>query len=314
MRAARYHEYGPADVLTVDDDVVEPHAGPGEVRIAVGAASVNPVDWKVRAGYLRKLFDLPVEQQPPGIAAFAIDLPAIPGRDAAGVVDEVGEGVTGVAVGDLVFGLGGLGGATAEHAVLSAWARVPSTWTVEQAAAAGLAVVTAGGALDALGDVKGRTVLVEGAAGGVGSAAVRLAVARGAAVIGTAGERNHAYLAELGATPTTYGEGLAERVAALGGADLVVDAAGSGSLADLVAIAGGPDAVVTVADQVNAPALGVRSLGAENNPALLAEAAELGERGGYAPHVSRVFGLEEVAQAHAHVEEGHVRGKVVVRI
>lgn len=128
-RAARYHDYGPADVL-VAEDVPEPHAGPGEIRIRVTAASVNPVDWKLRSGATR--------------AVLPVGFPAIPGRDAAGVVDEVGEDVTGVTVGDRVFGLGGLFGASAEYATLTAWAPVPDQWSLEQAAGAGLAVATAG--------------------------------------------------------------------------------------------------------------------------------------------------------------------------
>src|SRR4051812_21027173 len=160
MRAVRFHEYGGPEVLTVED-APEPHAGPGEVRIRVQAASVNPVDWKIRAGYMHEI--MPV--------AF----PAVPGRDAAGVVDEVGDGVAGVQAGDRVFGLAQ--GGAAEFAVLTAWAPVPSGWSPEQAAAAGLVSAAATASLDALGDISGRTVLVEGAAGGVGSAAVEIAIA-----------------------------------------------------------------------------------------------------------------------------------------
>ncbi|MEU4142930.1 NADP-dependent oxidoreductase [Streptomyces parvulus] len=301
MRAVRYHEYGGVETLVVEE-APEPHAGPGEVRIRVAAAGVNPVDWKVRAGAVREV--LPV------------DLPAIPGRDAAGVVDETGEGVRGVAVGDRVFGLGGVTGATAELAVLSAWAPAPDAWTDEEAAGAGLAAVTALGGLNALGPLRGRTLLVEGAAGGVGSAAVEFAVARGATVIGTAGERNHAFLASLGAVPTTYGSGLAERLASLApaGVDLVLDTAASGSMPDLVALVGDPARVVTVADHINAGRLGVRVANAENDPALLAEAAGLGRQGRYTPRVERVYPVERIADAHAHAERGHTRGKLVVRL
>ncbi|TQL02909.1 NADP-dependent oxidoreductase [Cellulomonas sp. SLBN-39] len=300
MRAARFHEYGGTEVLVVED-APEPHAGAGEVRVRVAAASVNPIDWKVRAGYLKD--------------AMPVTFPAIPGRDAAGVVDEVGEGVTGVQVGDRVWGLGGLGGATAELAVLSAFAPVPSTWTLEQAAAAGLATATATAALDALGDLAGRTLLVEGAAGGVGSAAVEIAVARGATVVGTASERNHDFLRELGAVPTTYGEGLADRLAQVApqGVDAVFDTAGSGSLAELVAIVGDASRVVTVADY-SAPSLGAQLVSAQNDSAQLAAAAALGEQGAYTPRVERTFGLDAVADAHAYVQQGHTRGKVVVTL
>ncbi|AGL15929.1 NADP-dependent oxidoreductase [Actinoplanes sp. N902-109] len=298
MRAARFSDYGPADVLVVED-VPEPHAGPGEVRIRVTAASVNPIDWKMRAGALR--------------AMLPVDLPAVPGRDAAGVVDEVGEGVMNVTVGDRVFGLGGLTGGSAEYFVLSAWAPVPDAWTLEQAAGAGLAVDTAGAALDALGDLSGRTLLIEGAAGGVGSAAVAMAVARGATVIGTSSQAKHDFLRGLGALPTTYGEGLADRVRQLApsGVDAVLDTAASGSLADLVAIAGSPERVVTVADP-RAGELGVRNIGAQNNATLLAEGAALGARGGYTPHLAAIFPLDKIAEAHREAERGHTQGKIIV--
>ncbi|RAS35113.1 NADPH:quinone reductase-like Zn-dependent oxidoreductase [Streptomyces avidinii] len=299
MRAARYHEYGGTDTLVVEQ-APDPLPGPGEIRVRVAAAGVNPVDWKVRDGSVRDF--LPV------------DLPAIPGRDAVGLVDMTGEGVTSVDIGDRVFGLGGVTGATAELAVLSAWAPAPAAWSDEEAAGAGLASVTALGGLRALGRLEGRTLLVEGAAGGVGGAAVEIARALGATVIGTASERNHAYLASLGAVPVTYGAGLAERLTGLApnGVDLVLDAAASGSLPDLVEIAGGPDRLVTVADHVNAERLGVRVANAVNDSALLAEAAALGEQGRYVPRIDRTYPLEEIAQAHAHSERGHVRGKIVI--
>ncbi|MFF1699590.1 NADP-dependent oxidoreductase [Streptomyces sp. NPDC058257] len=301
MRAARFHEYGDVKTLVIEQ-VPEPHPGPGEIRIRVAAAGVNPVDWKVRSGVAREMFPL--------------ELPAIPGRDAAGVVDEIGDGVREVGVGDRVFGLGGVTGATAELAVLSAWAHSPATWSDEESAGAGLASVTAMGGLKALGPLHGRTLLVEGAAGGVGSAAVEIAVAQGATVIGTAGERNHEFLASLGAVPTTYGSGLAERLAVLAphGVDLALDTAASGSLADLVAIVGDAARVSTVADHVNAERLGVRVVNAVNDSALLAEAAEVGGQGCYTPRIERTYALEEIAQAHADAERGHTRGKLVIRL
>jgi NADPH:quinone reductase-like Zn-dependent oxidoreductase len=301
MRAVRFHEYGGVETLVVEQ-VPEPRPGPGEIRIRVAAAGVNPIDWKLRSGAARKM--LPV------------DLPAIPGREAVGVVDQMGEGVQGVSVGDRVFGLGGLTGATAESAVLSAWAHAPATWTDEEAAGAALASVTAMGGLKALGPLRGRTLLVEGAAGGVGSAAVEIAVTQGASVIGTASERNHAFLASLGAVPTTYGTGLAQRLATLapGGVDAALDTAASGSLADLVAIVGDPARVSTVADHANAHRLGVHLANAENDSTLLAEAGELGRQGRYTPRIERTYPLERIAEAHAYAERGHTRGKIVVRV
>ena len=300
MRAVTYHEYGDPSVLRVDD-VPEPPAGPGQVRIRVQAASINPIDWKFRAGFLQE--------------AIPLQLPAIPGRDAAGVVDEVGAGVTGVDLGDRVFGLSE-GGTAAEYAVLTGWALVPEAWTVEQAAAAGVAAETAIRVLDLLGVDAGRTLLIEGAAGGVGSAAVQIAVSRGAAVIGTASEGNHAFVRSLGATPTTYGPGLADRVGALApaGVDAVFDAVGSGSLAELIKVAPSADDVVTIADPT-AQEYGVRlSAGAEPPTPALVVAAALGAAGHYVPHVAATYRLEQLGEAHARSQAGHVQGKLVVKI
>lgn len=301
MRAARFHEYGGVERLVIEQ-APDPHPGPGEIRVRVTAASVNPIDWKLRAGALHQLIPL--------------DLPAIPGRDGAGVVNEIGEGVQGVSTGDRVFGLGGVTGATAELLILSAWAHTPATWSDEQAAAAGLASVTAMRGLDTLGPLAGRTLLVEGAAGGVGSAAVEIAVAQGAIVIGTASERNHAFLISLGAVPTTYGPGLAQRLSSLAphGVDIVLDTAASGSLDDLVAIAGDPKRVATIADHAGGRRLGTHVANAENDSALLSSAAELGRQGRYTPRIETAYPLEKIADAHAHAERGRTRGKIVVSL
>jgi NADPH:quinone reductase-like Zn-dependent oxidoreductase len=301
MRAARFHEYGEAKNLVIEQ-APDPHPGPGEIRVRVAAASVNPIDWKLRAGALHQL--LPLE------------LPAIPGRDAAGVVDEIGQGVQGVSIGERVFGLGGLTGATAELFILSAWAHTPAEWTDEQAAGAGLASVTAMRGLNALGDLAGRTLLLEGAAGGVGSAAVEIAVARGATVIGTASERNHDFLTRLGALPTTYGPGLAQRLSALAphGVDIALDTAASGSLDDLVTIIGDPRRVATVADHAGGQRLGTHVINAENDSTLLSAAAELGRQRHYTPQIERTYPLEQIGDAHTHAERGRTRGKIVIRL
>ncbi|WP_380166784.1 alcohol dehydrogenase catalytic domain-containing protein [Jannaschia sp. R86511] len=316
MQAARYHRYGDPDVLVVEE-APEPRAVPGSVRIRVQAASVNPIDVLLRAGRLSEVLPL--------------DLPAVPGRDAAGVVDEVGPGVTGTSVGDIVFGLGGLSDTTAEHAVLTAWGPVPPTWTAGQAAAAGLATATAIAALDTLRQalgvpsgatqsdgepdpLAGRTLLIEGASGAVGSAAAAVALAAGARVVGTARESNHAFLADLGVLPTTYGAGLGERVAALApdGVDAALHAAPSASLPDLVDIVGSPSRVVTVIDGEGAARLGLAKVDARNDSTLLRRGADLGRRGLYTPRVSHELPLASVSEAHALAEGGS--GKVVVTI
>ncbi|WP_396836954.1 NADP-dependent oxidoreductase [Mycobacterium sp. ITM-2016-00317] len=299
MRAARFHRYGDPDVLVVEE-APEPHAAANSVRIKVRAASVNPIDYLLRAGAIRDVFPL--------------ELPAIPGRDAAGVVDEVGSAVMNAAVGDVVFGLGGVSDTTAEFAVLTAWTAVPANWSTEEAAAAGLASATAARAIDALGNLSGSTLLVEGASGAVGSAAVAFALDAGARVIGTARPANHQYLIDLGVMATTYGPGLVERVDALApdGVDAALHAAPSASLPDLVEIVGDASRVVTVIDQEGAARLGVRKVDAANDSALLARAAELGQRGRYTPRVDRVLPLASIREAHELAESG--AGKIVITL
>jgi NADPH:quinone reductase-like Zn-dependent oxidoreductase len=239
----------------------------------------------------------------------------IPGRDGAGVVDEVGEGVRGTAAGDRVFGLSDTG-TTAEYVALTAWAPVPQRWTPQQAAAAGVAAETAIRVLNLLGVGAGSTLLIEGAAGGVGSAAVQIALARGTTVIGTASQGNHEYLRSLGAIPITYGPGLPDRVSELapGGVDRVFDTVGSGSLPDLIKIAPGAGDVVTIADYT-APEHGVRLTSVADAPAqALAEAAALGAAGSYVPHVAATYPLDQLAEAHTHSQGGHTRGKLVISL
>ncbi|KAA0940386.1 NADP-dependent oxidoreductase [Streptomyces apricus] len=308
MRALRFSEYGPASVLEVAD-MPEPHAGPGRIRVAVRASGVTPADCYLRSGRFRDTMPL--------------RLPHVLGVDAAGVVDEVGPGVTGVRPGDEVFGIVDLaerGGANAEYAVLAAWAPKPDALSWEQSGAAAN-IETATRALDRLKVTAGTTLLIEGAAGGVGTVAVQLAAARGAHVFGTAGPRNQAFVAGLGATPTTYGPGLGERITALApdGVDVVLDCAGSGSLPDLVALAGSPDRVTTVAD-LNAAKYGVhlsRSMGPGADPQAvegLAAAAALAQQGRFTVPVAAAFTLENAAAAHRLSETGHARGKIVLTL
>lgn len=301
MRAVRFHEYGDASALTLDDDVEAPHAGPGQVRIAVRAAGVNPMDWKFRAGYMREF--MPVE------------LPTTPGGEAAGVVDEIGVGVEGVTIGDELFGLTGISNGYAEHAVLFTWAPKPAAWSWAQAAGAGIAVETATRALDELGVADGNTLLINGAAGGVGTAAVQIARARGIHVIGTAGEGNHQLLRDLGALPVAYGEGLPERVAAIApnGVDFVLDAVGKGSLQEFVSLVGLPAKVITIAHP-DASELGVPySAGAEPTGAYgLAVVAELANDKAYTVPVQATYTFEQAAEAHRISEAGHLGGKLVL--
>ncbi|MGW5866438.1 NADP-dependent oxidoreductase [Streptomyces sp. NPDC055239] len=297
MKAVRFHQFGGPEVLEIVD-LPDPRPGPGQVRIAVRAAGVNPSDWKKRQGLMDE------------------ELPQTMGYEAAGVVDQVGEGVADVAIGDRVFGFSVEGAAQAELAVLSYYAPIPPSLDFPGAAALPAAIETATRALDQLGVVSGSKLLVNGASGSVGSAAVQLAVARGAYVIGTASPANHAYLRSLGADPVAYGEGLVGRVRALApdGVDLALDVAGSGVLPELIGLAGGPEHVVTVADFSGAQEHGVTFSRGDSGRAVhaLAEIGGLVEAGRFSLPVARTFPLAEVAQAHRVGEKGHVRGKLVL--
>jgi NADPH:quinone reductase-like Zn-dependent oxidoreductase len=299
MKAVQFNEFGGPEVLRVTD-VEEPHAGAGQVRVAVRGAGVNPVDWMVRSGAMQQF--MPIE------------LPSIPGIDVAGVVDEVGDGVTDVAVGDEVFGFA-VGGGAAEHAVLEHYATKPARLSWAEAAGLPLAVETAVRTLDLLGLEPGQTILVNGAAGGVGTAAVQFARARGARVIGTASESNHVYLRTLGAEPTTYGDGLVERVRELApeGVDLALDTAGRGALPELIDITGGPEHVVTTAD-FSAAEHGVRvtTSADERSWQALGQAAQLYEAGQFTLPVARLFSFDHAPEAHRISQGGHVRGKLVL--
>ena len=294
-----FGQFGGPEVLEIVD-LPDPHPGPGQIRIAVRAAGVNPSDWKKRKGLMDG------------------ELPQTLGYEAAGIVDELGEGVTDVAVGDRVFGFSAEGAAQAELAVLSYYAPIPPSLGFAGAAALPAAIETAARALDQLRVKSGSTVLINGASGSVGSAAVQLAVARGARVIGTASPGAHDYLRSLGAEPVAYGEGMAGRVRALApdGVGAALDVAGSGVLPDLIELAGGPEFVITIADFAGAQQYGVRFSRGDSGRAIyaLAEVGELIESGRFSLPVAQTFPLADIAEAHRVGEEGRVRGKLVLLI
>ncbi|MFH8463308.1 NADP-dependent oxidoreductase [Streptomyces sp. NPDC017991] len=295
MRKVSFAEFGGPDVLQLVD-AEEPHAGPGQVRIAVRAAGVNPVDWRIREGQI--------------LGAHPIELPSGVGVDASGVVDEVGEGVEGVEVGDRVFGEGS--STYAESAVLSDWARMPEGLTFEEAAGYPSVVETALRVIREVGVRSGQTLLVSGASGGVGSAVLQIAHDRGIVVIGTAGAANQDYLRGLGALATTYGQGWVERVQQLGRVDAALDLAGSGVIRELVELTGDPQKVISIADP-GAPALGVRFSGVAGSvPEALAEAVDLISRGKLRIPIEKSYTLAEAAAAHVDSQAGHTRGRRVL--
>jgi NADPH:quinone reductase-like Zn-dependent oxidoreductase len=298
MRALQFKAYGGPEVVEWGD-APAPHAGPGQVRIAVRAASVNPIDWKTFAGYLSG-------GQPIAGTGYL-------GYDAAGVVDEVGEGVTDVSVGDDVFGKGD--NTQAEYAVLSSWAAKPSSIDWAVAAAAGVAGETSERGLRLLDVKAGDTVFVDGGAGGVGAAAVQLAIAGGARVIASSSKANHDYLREIGASPVLYGEGVVDRVrdAAGGPVDAVLDIAGKTPVEDLISLAPEPSQVVTIANYTASEAgARVTGGGGDSRPMeALAQVAELLEQNKLVIKV-QTFPFERAAEAYRISLSGHVRGKLVL--
>lgn len=299
MRAVQFSEYGGPEVLGVAE-VDEPHAGSGQVRIAVRAAGVNALDWKVRAGYMK-------DQMP-------LDLPVGVGLDASGVVDEVGEDVRGVAVGDAVFGAGS--DAYAQYAVLDHWAAKPERMSFQEAAGYGVPVETAVRILRAVGVQPGQVLLVSGASGGVGSAVVQIAVDRGITVIATGGSGNQDYLRELGAIPTTYGDGLVERVRGVtpNQIDAAFDIAGSGVLDELIELTGAAGKVLSIADFDAGEKGALVSTQPEHQEAAYTEAAKLFEAGKFSLPVEKTFSLEQAGDAHAASAAGHVRGRFVITV
>jgi NADPH:quinone reductase-like Zn-dependent oxidoreductase len=265
----------------------------------VRAASVNPIDWKRLAGAMSG-------GQP-------LAGPEYLGNDAAGVVDEVGEGVTGVSVGDDVFGRGQ--GTQAESAVLDVWAAKPPSVDWAVAAAAGVAGETSERGLRLLGIKAGDTIFVDGGAGGVGAVAVQMAVARGARVVASASGANHDYLREIGAIPVLYGEGVAGRVRAAAGGrvDAVFDVAGKTPVEELISLVSEPSQVLSIANFAAGQAgARVTGGGADSRPTqALAEVAELLAQNKLVIKV-QTFPFDRATEAYRVSQGGHVRGKLVL--
>jgi NADPH:quinone reductase-like Zn-dependent oxidoreductase len=298
MRALQFRAFGGPEVLEWAE-APDPHAGPGQIRIAVRAASVNPIDWKTISGAMAG--GKPME----GTGYL--------GSDAAGVVDEVGDQVTGASVGDEVFGRGRH--TQAEHAVLGSWAAKPPSIDWAVAAAAGVAGETAERGLRLLKVNAGDTLFVDGGAGGVGAVAVQMALARGAKVIASASEANHDYLRELDATPVRYGQGLAERVRAAAGGpvEAVFDVAGKTPVQDLISLAPEPSQVVSIANYAAGQAgARVTGGGADSHPMeALAQVADLLAQNKLVLKV-QTFPFDRAAEAYRISQSGHVRGKLVL--
>jgi len=307
MRAITYSRYGGHDVLELTE-LPTPKVGPDSVLVRVKAASVNPVDWKVRQGYLDAIMD--------------VEFPVVPGWDVAGVVERVGLDTPELQVGDEVFGYVRKdwvqGGTFAElvAAPVRTLARKPESLSFEEAAAIPLAGLTAYQTIQRAGISAGQTVLVHAAAGGVGGFAVQIARALGARVIGTASERNHDHLRELGAEPVTYGDGLVDRVRTLApdGVDVILDYGGTDAVAQAPALLAAGGTIASIVDARARDELGGHYVWVRPSTADLDALADLTVAGTLRVEVAQVFDLADAAAAHEASASGHVRGKVVVRV
>ncbi|MFF3749399.1 NADP-dependent oxidoreductase [Streptomyces sp. NPDC002018] len=281
-----------------------PSPGPGQLLVAVHAAGVNPVDWKLRNGYRR-----------PGSAP--AELPAVLGSEAAGVVEEIGPGVEGFAVGDAVFG-STLTGGYAEYTLLpvAVTAHKPDALSFTDAAALPVAAATAYDALRQADLAPGATLLITGAGGGVGVAAVQIARGLGIRVLGTSSAGKKEFVESLGAVHVEPGPGLAERVKAVApdGVDAVLDLVGGPALREAAELLSDRTKLLSAADKGTVPELGGAAVVRARTAAVLDEVAKLAVDGTLRPHVTRTFPLARADEALRAVEEGHARGKIVIEV
>ncbi len=303
MKAVRFDEYGPADVLKVAD-VPRPVPGSGEVLVRVKAAGINPGEAKIRQGMLH--------------SRWPATFPSGEGSDLAGVVEQVGPGVTGVAAGEEVIGWVDTRSSHAEYVVVDAANLTPKPTAVPWEVAGALAVAgfTAWAAVRAVALKAGDTLAVSGAAGGVGSIAVQLGSRAGATVIGLASEPNHAWLAALGVVPVTYGDGVAARIrSAAPRVDAFIDTQG-GDYVELAIdeLEVSPARVDTITRFDAVETYGVKAEGnaAGASAAVLAELAGLIAAGELEVPVAATYPMAQVRDAYAHLATGHVRGKIVL--
>ncbi|GAA0598377.1 NADP-dependent oxidoreductase [Kribbella sandramycini] len=292
-------QYGAPEVL-VWSEVEQPTPGPGQIRIQVYAAGLNPTDLKIRRG------ELPF-----------LGLPAVIGYEVSGVVDAVGPDVTGVEIGQGVAAwlpnLGGYG----EYVVTALWSPKPDAVSWVDAAALPASAEAAVRVLRQLNVVSGETLLVLGGGGAVGVILTQLAIAAGAKVISANGAADDQLLRDLGAVPVRYGADLLANVRAVTPAvDAVVDAAGHGGLAEAVELAGGPQRVVTLADGRGAQQYGVlmSTPGPDSSPDGVGTVLELVAAGKLRLRDSVTYPMADIAKAHADLETGGVRQKVVLTL
>lgn len=307
MKALVYSDFGGNDRFELTDRD-QPHVGPDTLVVRVVTAGINPVDYKIREGYLRGLIDT--------------RLPAVPGWDVAGIVEQTGLDTPEFAVGDAVLAYARAD--VVEHGTVAEYTAVPvrtatrkpEGLSFEAAAALPLAGLTALQTLERAGVGEGQNVLIHGAAGGVGSFGVQLARLRGARVIGTASERNHEYLRGLGAEPVVYGDGLVEAARALvpGGFDAIIDFVGGSTLDTTNELLAEGGVVASVADSRARTEFGGHYVWVRPNAEQLGELAQLAADGTLQVEIAATYPLDEAAAAYAELEQGHTRGKIVVTV
>jgi len=303
-QAVRFDEYGEIDVLRIAE-VDRPVPGPGQVLVRVKVAAINPGEAKIRSGALAQRYP----------ATF----PSGEGSDLAGVVEELGQGVTGFAVGDEVFGFTDNRASHAELVVVEApnLVRKPAGVSWEAAGSLYVAGATAYAMVRAVSVGQGDTVVVSGAAGGVGSIAVQLARNAGATVIGLASEANHPWLASHGVVAVSYGQGAADQIRAASGGrvDAFLDTFGGGYVELALELGVRPERVDTIANFEAAVKYGVKTDGnaAGGSAQVLAELADLVDQGLLEIPIAKVYSLDQVQDAFRELEQGHTHGKIVLR-
>ncbi|TDU05952.1 NADPH:quinone reductase-like Zn-dependent oxidoreductase [Streptomyces sp. 846.5] len=303
-RAVRFAQYGGVDVLDVVE-VDRPTPGERQLLVKVVAAGINPGEAMIRQGFLRDRFP----------ATF----PSGQGSDLAGVVEELGVGATGFAVGDEVIGFTDKRASHAEYVIAEQGQLIhrPAGVPWEQAGALFVAGVTAYAAVRAVGVKLGDTVVVSGAAGGVGSLVVQLARHAGATVIGLAGESHHAWLAEHGALPVTYGEGAGDRIRAVTGGrvDAFIDTFGAPYIELALELGVSGARINTIIDFQGAAKHGTKADGsaAAASADVLRELAALIAGGDLEIPIAGVYRLDEVREAFRELERRHTNGKIVLK-
>jgi NADPH:quinone reductase-like Zn-dependent oxidoreductase len=303
-RAVKFDAYGGLEVLKVAE-VDRPAAGQGSVLVRVKAAGINPGEAMIRKGAF-------AERWP---ATF----PSGQGSDFAGVVEEVGQGVANVRVGDEVIGFTHNRASQAEFVVVEAGNLVlrPANVSWEQAGALFVAGTTAYAAVRSVALSAGDTVVVSGAAGGVGSIAVQLARSCGAKVIGLASETNHKWLSDHGVIPVSYGSGVEDRIriASEGKIDAFIDTFGDGYVELALKLGIAPNRIDTIIDFAAAEKHGVKTEGSMDAASadVLGRLAALMAAGQLEIPIAKIYPLDRIRDAYQDLEQRHTRGKIVVK-